>query len=287
VVAGQEGPRSSEVTATTPDLEPLSIAENDPGGPVLATTGLAQYLLTIEWEDLYAGATESFNVYRSTTPGGEGATPYEAGAGFSMAASMVGGQGGGAGCSGMCGGGDVFLQTQLAQPPGTTYYYELNEVITVNGQSYVAPRSNEIAVTTTEPPGPPSPARIKQINVLPALAHRTQAATNLVVDFSGALNPADAANLAAYHLVSVGRLNRKTGQHPTRAVKVIAASYNPAADTVTLAIKGKLPNQPLELSVNTTAVRDASGQPIAGNSGQPGGSFQTTFGKKGLILASV
>ena len=32
---------------------------------------------------------------------------------------------------------------------------------------------------------------------------------------------------------------------------------------------------------------DASGQPIAGSSGQSGGTFQATFGKKGVNLTSV
>jgi hypothetical protein len=87
--------------------------------------------------------------------------------------------------------------------------------------------------------------------------------------------------------VTVGKLNKKTGQHATKPVKLTSALYSAATNTVTLAVKGKLPNQPLELSVNTSAVLDASGQPIAGSSGQAGGTFQTTFGKKGITLASV
>ena len=59
-------------------------------------------------------------------------------------------------------------------------------------------------------------------------------------------------------------------------------------NTVTLTIKGKLPTQPLQLSISAGAVVDANGQLIDGNDdGQPGGNFQATFGKAGLKLASV
>ena len=105
-----------------------------------------------------------------------------------------------------------------------------------------------------------------------------------MVDFSSALNASDAVNLADYHLVTLGKRNKKTGQQATKPLKLTSATYSAATDTVTLAIKGKLPNQPLALSVNTSAVLDAAGQPIAGTSGQPGSSFQATFGKKGLTL---
>jgi hypothetical protein len=123
------------------------------------------------------------------------------------------------------------------------------------------------------------------VNILKGLHKRTS--NNIVINFSGALDAADAQDLAAYHLVAVGKLNKKTGQHATSRVKLTSATYSALTDTVTLAFKGKLPNQPLQLSINTSAVLDASGQPIAGNSGQSGGKFQTTFGKKGITLATV
>jgi hypothetical protein len=178
----------------------------------------------------------------------------------------------------------VFYRTQVEQEAGPTYYYEISESVNVNGHAYVGPRSNELPLTVPEPP---SPSKIRQINFLPLILGHKATASDLVVDFSGALNASDAVNLAAYHLVTLGRRNKKTGQQATKPVKLTSATYNPATDTVTLAIKGKLPNQPLELSVNTAAVLDASGQPIAGSSGQSGGTFQATFGKKGVNLASV
>jgi hypothetical protein len=123
------------------------------------------------------------------------------------------------------------------------------------------------------------------VKILKGLHKRTS--NDIVINFSSALDVADAQDLAAYHLVAVGKLNKKAGQRATRPVKLTSATYSAATDTVTLAIKGKRPNQPLQLSINTSAVLDASGQPIAGSSGQSGGPFQATFGKKGINLTSV
>jgi hypothetical protein len=194
---------------------------------------------------------------------------------------MEGDEGGGAGCSSICSGSDMGAATVVEQLPGTTYYYQISEVFDFNGQIYIGPPSNELRLTT---PGPRSPSMINKINILPVFTGHRQTASDLVVDFSSGLNPADAQNLSAYHLVTLGKLNKKTHQQATKPVKLTSAVYNPTANTVTLSIKGKLPNQPLKLSVNTSSVLDTSGQPIAGTSGQAGGSFQTTFGKKGITL---
>jgi uncharacterized repeat protein (TIGR01451 family) len=279
VVGTDTGPPSAAVPATTPDLVPLSIGENDPGGPMLLQTGLAQYSLTIAWQEPYFEASSvSYDLYSSTAPLGANAIPSMTGISVSQGPSEVGGEGGGAGCSSGCGGlGPIAYQTLVDQPPGTTYYYAISEVLTIDGQVYMGPRSKEIALPTPAP-------MLRQINVESSKGPHKRATSDIVLDFNIALNAADAQNTAAYHLVTLGKLNRKTGQHATRAVKLTSAVYNPAADTITLAIKGKLPNQPLELSVKTSAVLDASGQPIAGNSGQSGGTFQATFGKKGITL---
>jgi uncharacterized repeat protein (TIGR01451 family) len=209
----------------------------------------------LSWSNPLAGVAEPvYNVYDSETPIGAGAIPYEAG----------------------------FFGNDMSIPetPGSTHYYQVSAVVSGDLGYYEGPRSSEVVLTI---PGTPL-NRIRQINILPLLTGHAQKASDLVVDFTGALNPTDAADLAAYHLVTLGKLNKKTHQQATKPVKVTSAVYNPATDTVTLAVKGKLPNQPLQLSVNTSSVLDASGQPIAGTSGQSGGTFQTTFGKKGITL---
>ena len=73
-----------------------------------------------------------------------------------------------------------------------------------------------------------------------------------------------------------------------RPVKLTSAVYDAVTNSVTLTIKAKLPTQPLQLSLNASAVVDSHGQPIDGNrDGQPGGNFQATFAKAGLNLASA
>jgi hypothetical protein len=288
VVAGREGPRSSEAKATAPGLVAPSLVMVGSAVPLMV--GLQGGLddVTLVWSDAYIGARSvSFNLYAATTSGGEGATPYEQAVGYNPTTepSGAGGLGGGGGASSFGGSsGPDFDAAHVTQPIGTTYY-QIVEVVQVNGTLVSSPRSNEVAVTV---PGPPVAAsHLVRIHLqIPTVGFR-RTATDVVLEFSSGLNPADAQNLAAYHLVTLGKLNKKTGQHATRPVKLTSAVYNPASDTVTLAIKGKLPNQPVELSVNTAAVRDASGQPIAGSSGQAGGTFEATFGKKGINLASV
>jgi hypothetical protein len=208
--------------------------------------GLYNLLLTWTNPDGSAGPGLLYNFYRSTTSGGEGAKPILAG----ISGTGVG--------------------ETLA--PGEAVYYQVSAVVgSVEGS-----RSTELFV---QAPGGVL-VNVRNIHVQ-ALKQR---ATDLVLSFSNSLNQGDAQNLAAYHLVTLGKLNKKTGQHATKPVKVTSAIYNATTDTVTLALKGKLPNQPLELSINTSAVLDASGQSIAGSSGQSGGTFQATFDKKGVTL---
>jgi hypothetical protein len=196
-----------------------------------------------------------YNIYRSSTPGGEGSVPFLSG-NITIA---------------------VYPNYLDANATPGVYYYQVTAVV----GSYESPRSNEVLIRTAPPD------QIKQIQVHIPKAGLKPAATDIVLDFNSALDAADAQDLAAYHLAMLGKRNRNTGQRATKGVKLTSATYNAATNTVTLAIKGKLPNQPLQLSVNTSAVLDASGQPIAGSSGQSGGTFRETFGKKGITLPSV
>jgi fibronectin type 3 domain-containing protein/O-glycosyl hydrolase len=90
VNAAGESAKSSEVSATTPPSAPTGLS---------ATAGNAQVVLS--WPSS-TGAT-SYNIYRSTTSGGEGSTPYKTG----VTAT-------------------TFTDTGLTN--GTTYYYEVTAV---------------------------------------------------------------------------------------------------------------------------------------------------------------
>jgi uncharacterized repeat protein (TIGR01451 family) len=288
VVGSIEGPRSAQVPATTPDLLPpvLSVLSMGTPGP------LGDVVVSLVWTNPYPSAMSgSSNLFRSASAGGEGTTPYQGDLAFDLATAGqgVGGGGGGGGNSG--GEGQLlYLYTTVDQLPGSTYYYQVNEVVNVNDSnqpivhSYAGPLSNEIAVTIPIPPDRRATVDNIFVNILKGLHKRTS--NDIVINFSGALDAADAQDLAAYHLVTLGKLNKKTGQHVTKGVKLTSATYNAATTSVTLAIKGALPNQPLRLSISTSAVLDASGQPIAGTSGQSGGTFRAQFGKKGINLTN-
>jgi hypothetical protein len=103
--------------------------------------------------------------------------------------------------------------------------------------------------------------------------HKADAA--IVVHFDGALNPASAANLAAYTLTTVAQ-----GKKPrSRQVPLAQAIYNAAAHTVTLITRKQLvPRTPLQLRISGASVTDTLGRPLEGNrDGQPGGDSVTIF----------
>jgi sugar lactone lactonase YvrE len=92
----------------------------------------------------------------------------------------------------------------------------------------------------------------------------------IVVQFSAALNDAAARNLANYTLSTAPKGKR----HRTTKVALATASYNMASHTVTLTPRSRsLPKVALVLTINTMGVVDASGLPLLGNNGEPGGPY--------------
>jgi hypothetical protein len=97
----------------------------------------------------------------------------------------------------------------------------------------------------------------------------------IVVHFDGALNPASAANLAAYTLTTVAQGKKPRSRH----VPLAQAIYNAATHTVTLITRKQLvPRTPLQLRISGASVTDALGRRLDGNrDGQPGGDSVTIF----------
>jgi fibronectin type 3 domain-containing protein len=117
VNAGGQSPVSSEVSAT-PQVPAPAAPTN-----LTATAGNAQ--VTLNWT-ASTGAT-SYNIYRSTTSGGEGSTPYMTGVTTTS-----------------------FTDTGLTN--GTTYYYEVSAV-NASGQS---PVTSQVSATPQAPPAAPT-----------------------------------------------------------------------------------------------------------------------------------
>src|SRR5262249_37093543 len=80
--------------------------------------------------------------------------------------------------------------------------------------------------------------------------HLTKKKTSkvLVIGFSGALDPVAARMLADFQLATVVKAKKGRAQKG-KPVKLISATYDPSAHTVTLTPKGKLPAAPLQLTI--------------------------------------
>jgi hypothetical protein len=103
-----------------------------------------------------------------------------------------------------------------------------------------------------------------------------------IVGFSGALDPASAQNPAAYWLVLPGR-DHRFGTRDDRSIRVRAASYDAATNTVTLRPRGALSSRMaiqvvVSGSTSSAAVRDVWSRLIDGDlDGQPGGNDVATL----------
>ena len=107
---------------------------------------------------------------------------------------------------------------------------------------------------------------------------RKKSVKELVVDYSGALEPGPAQVPGSYQLLAAQK-GKKLGTRNAKAVAIASATYNPTAQSVTLTLAGKLPSGPLQLTISASNVLDAAGLALDGNhDGQPGGNFQTTLG---------
>jgi hypothetical protein len=93
------------------------------------------------------------------------------------------------------------------------------------------------------------------------------------------LDPATAADPAAYWLVLPGR-NHRSGTRHDRLIRGRAVSYDAATHTVTLTPKASLSSRRaiqvvVSGSMSGAAVRDVWGRPIDGDrDGQPGGNAE-------------
>ena len=101
---------------------------------------------------------------------------------------------------------------------------------------------------------------------------RARNVTGIVLQFSDALNPAQAQNLAAYQLVTPGR-DKKFGTRDDKRVALASARYDGSTHTVTLIPKRAFNKMQLQqLTVESALL------------GQPGGDFVATLKGKSVTI---
>jgi hypothetical protein len=133
---------------------------------------------------------------------------------------------------------------------------------------------------------PPGPSRGDFIGPTVVRVQRFgfhQQPTRLVLTFGEGLDPATASNVGNYRLVAA----RPNG----RVIRVLAASYDPAARAVTLSLRRRLPlRDTFRLTVRGAApggLSDAAGNLLDGDGdGRPGGVFAVRI-NRGLLAGPV
>jgi hypothetical protein len=144
-------------------------------------------------------------------------------------------------------------------------------------------------VTPAPTPTPtPTPAPLVTVLSVGDVTNRKHVVTEIVVDFSGALNLAQADSVATYRLVTANGKGSFTAKN-SAVTKLRSAAFNPANHTVTIIPKKAFAlTKEVELTINGTApsgLEDSSGRLIDGDdNGTPGGNAVAVIRRTGVTL---
>jgi hypothetical protein len=101
----------------------------------------------------------------------------------------------------------------------------------------------------------------------------------ILLQFSEALNGADAQDLGVYSLVAMARSKK----HKGKPVSLVQARYNPSALTVTLSTRRSLVStRPLQLTIHAAMLHDSQGMPLDG-----GANLVAVLGKTQATVTSA
>jgi parallel beta-helix repeat protein len=130
-----------------------------------------------------------------------------------------------------------------------------------------------------------APATVEDVSIQKFKLSKHKTVQGIVLQFSEALDSADAQNVSAYTLATVPK-NKKQKSKP---VQLSSAGYNPSAFTVTLFTRKTLAlNPPIDLRVKAASLLDALGRELDGNdSGQSGANFTAVLSKAGTSVTSA
>ncbi len=141
------------------------------------------------------------------------------------------------------------------------------------------------APVATSTPAPAPPVTVVSIQEVKNKKHLV---TEIVVDFSGPINAAQADNVANFRLAMANGKGIFTAKN-SPVMKLRSAALNPANDTVTLIpAKAIAVTKPLQLTINGTApsgLQDTSGQLIDGDdNGVAGGNAVVMIRRTGVTI---
>jgi hypothetical protein len=146
-------------------------------------------------------------------------------------------------------------------------------------------------ITTPPPPPPPAPggAALVAVTGVTFAHNRKHMVTQITVDFSGAVNVAEADSVGVYRLTVAGKRKSFTGKG-TRQIPILSASFNAATNEVTLLPRKAFAlTKAVQLVVNGTApsgLEDALGRLIDGNHDDvAGGNAVAVLRHKGATLS--
>jgi hypothetical protein len=147
-----------------------------------------------------------------------------------------------------------------------------------------------VTPATTPTPAPTSAPPITVVSVQD-VKNKKHLVTEIVVDFSGPVNAAEADNIATYRLATANGKGSFTARN-SPLLKLRSAVFNPANDTVTLTPRKAFAlTKAVELTIAGTApsgLQDSSGQLIDGDdNGQAGSNAVALIRRSGVTLNPV
>jgi hypothetical protein len=143
-------------------------------------------------------------------------------------------------------------------------------------------------VVTPAPTPTPTPAPPVTVTNVADVQNKKHMVTEIVVDFSGAVNAAQADNVATYRLTTANGKGSFTAKN-SPVLKLRSAVFNPANDTVTITPKKAFAlAKAVELTINGTApsgLQDSTGQLIDGaDNGTAGSNAVALIRRTGVTL---
>jgi RHS repeat-associated protein len=146
-------------------------------------------------------------------------------------------------------------------------------------------------VVTPPPPPPPPPPPLVTMTGVHEVMNKKHQVTEVLVTFSGALNPTEAAGTTIYRLATAGKKGSYTAKN-AGVIKIKKAVYTASSDSVALTARKPFTlAKPVQLQITGTppaGLQDAEGRYIDGaDNGTSGSNAIAILSKRGVTIAAV